>query len=374
MTPRPARPLDFCQPMPTPPIEPAVQHFKIDLPPEAPDSFEGFSALVSPMFDLIRVHSDQPFHASVATTCLPDLYLTRTVATASRFERHGKTITKSGTDAIVVLVYLSGGFTFETEGRTETVQAREIAFFDLRRPLSIQTEHVDNISLVVTRHRLEELTASVRDIHGYVLKTGATHDLLLAHLHACIDIGHRVPTVDAAAISDLTIRTVAMSWNSVARRHAAATPHIGLANLGDIKNHIETHLGNPALSPAWLLQTFSLSRATLYRLFEPIGGVAAFILERRMQRALQILTTPDTDKPRIQQLARDVGFEHPSAFSRAFKKHFGVSPQDVRLRQTYPKDASARPWKVPRSAQALVADAVDRPPRQSPSIVGDPAP
>lgn len=346
--------------MSRPSTEPFAQYFKIDLSAQAPDSFEGFAALVSPMFDLIRVHEDQPFHASVATTCLPDLYLTRTVAAASRYERHGKTIAKSGTDAIVVLVYLSGGFTFETDGRTETVQANEIAFFDLGHPLCIQTEQVDNISLVVSRRRLEALTASVRDIHGYVLKTGAARDLLLAHLHACIDVGHRVPAADAAAISDLTIRMVATSWNSVARRTAAATRHAGLANLGDIKSHIETQLGNPALGPALLLQMFSLSRATLYRMFEPIGGVAAYILERRMQRALHLLTAPDTDKPRIKQLAQELGFEHPSAFSRAFKKQFGVSPQEVRMHQTFPKDASARPWKVPRSAEPLVASAVDQ--------------
>lgn len=342
--------------MPRPSTEPFVQHFNIDLPAQAPDSFEGFAAIVGPMFDLIRVHKDQPFHARVTGTCLPDIYLTRTVAAASRYKRDGKTIAKSGTDAIVVLAYLSGGFTFETDERTQAVGANEIAFFDLGRPLCIEAAFVDNISLVVSRHRLEELTASVRDIHGYVLKSGATRDLLLAHMHACVDVGHRMPAADAAAISEVSIRMVAASWNSVIRHTAAAPRHTGLVSLGDIKSHIEAHLGDPALGPAQLLQTFSLSRATLYRMFEPAGGVSAFILERRMHRAFQLITAPGADKPRIKQLALAVGFEHASAFSRAFKKQFGVSPQEVRLRQVVPKDASAKPWKVPRSVTPLMTD------------------
>lgn len=335
-----------------------VQHFLIELPPESPASFEGFQALVSPMFELIPVHGEQPFQARVTTLCLPDLYVSRSQASASRFERHARTMARSGTDAIVVLVYLSAGFTIEINGRVDTVNPNEIVFLDLGRPVNIQTDKVDNLSLVVTRSRLEELTTSVRDIHGFVLQAGATRDLLLAHMRACAELGPRVPVADAAAISDITFRMVAASLNSVARRTGTFSRRAGLASLADIKQFIDANLARADLEPALLMREFSLSRATLYRMFEPIGGVAAFILERRLHRAFQTITSADAGVPRIKQLALELGFRHPSAFSRAFKKQFGVTPQEVRLRQAYPDGAGGQPWRVPLVAEPLVAEAL----------------
>jgi len=339
-----------------------VPHFRIDLPADDANSFAGFTAVVSPMFDLTRLHADRAFEAHVSTACLPDIYVTRTIASATRYERNSRTIAKSGTDAVVVLVYLSGGYTFDIEGRAETVHANDVAFFDLRRPLSIQTDHVDNISLVISRQRLDEIIPSVGDFHGFVLRSGAARDLLLAHMQAVVDVGHRLPASDAAALSDVTVRMVAASWNSMSRHTLGAARDAGLATLADIKQHIEHHLHRPELGPAWLQDEFNLSRATLYRMFEPLGGVAAFILERRMQRALQMITAPGAGKPRIKQLALDVGFLHPSAFSRAFKKQFGVSAQDVRQHQNTPTEARIGPWKVPQSVEPLVTGSPTPPP------------
>lgn len=297
-----------------------------------------------------------PFHAKVSTTFLPDIYLTRTEAGGSKYVREPKTVAQSGTDAIVALVYLSGSFTCEIDGRTETIQANEIVFLDLDRPITIQAEKVDNISLVIARQRLEDVSSSVTNIHGYVLRSGAIHDLLLSHMRTCIEVGHRIPTTEAAAVSDVTVRMVAASWNNVTRRTTISARQAGLASLRDIKQFIEGHLGDKDLGPPLLLKVFNLSRATLYRMFEPIGGVAAYILERRMHKAFQIISTLEAEKPRIKQLAMSLGFEHASAFSRAFKKQFGVSPQDVRRNQVIPEDASDKPWKIPRVVALAVEE------------------
>lgn len=344
--------------MTLPPVSAFVQHLAFELSDDAPDSFEGFKAMVSPMFNVTRLHPDLPFGARVTTTFLPDIYLTSTEAGATRYERDAKTIAQTGTDAIVVLVYPTGGFTLTIDDRTEYVGSNEILFFDLQRPMAIQAERVDNISMVISRQRLEAFTSSVKDIHGLVLKSGAMRDLLLSHMQACVKLGARVPTADAAVISDLSIRMVAASWNSVSRHTSTTETQTGLASLADIKPFVENHLGDPDLGPALLIKEFSLSRATLYRLFEPIGGVAAYIQERRMNRAFQMLTGPASGKPRIKQLALELGFAHASAFSRAFKSRFGVSPQDMLRHQNIPQDANLMPWKIPAKVQPLVAQAV----------------
>jgi AraC-like DNA-binding protein len=42
------------------------------------------------------------------------------------------------------------------------------------------------------------------------------------------------------------------------------------------------------------------------------------------------MTDAAQPRPRISQLAFELGFSHPSAFTRAFKDFFGMSPKDVR--------------------------------------------
>lgn len=334
-----------------------VKHLTVELPASPPGSFEGFASLVSPMFDLVRLDPKTPFQARVDTTLLPDLYLSRTRASGTRYIRDEKVIARSGTDAIVVLVYLSGPFTLEIDGRSQSVLPGEIVFLDLRQPMTIHAEQVDNLSLVVTRQRLEAHSPSVPDLHGFLLKSGALHDLLLSHLQACAAVAPRLPTADADALSDVTVRLVAASLNSMSRRLAASARHADPAMLGDLKRYVEEHLEEPDLSPSGLTQAFGLSRASLYRFFEPLGGVSAYILERRLHRAFAQLTAKEGEAPPLQAIASQLGFSHTSAFSRAFKRQFGVSPQTVRRHQHVPPDAAARPWKVPRAAQPLVEGA-----------------
>lgn len=79
-----------------------------------------------------------------------------------------------------------------------------------------------------------------------------------------------------------------------------------------------------------LCRELALSRATLYRLFEPMGGVRAYLQERRLRRSAEDLTSPLHSKRHIYEIAFDWGFGSEAHFSRAFKRRFGVSPSDAR--------------------------------------------
>lgn len=331
--------------MSRPPQETIVQRQEIELPADAPDSFANFQILVRPMFDLVRLRADEPFFARASITFLPDLLLSRALNSASRFARTPHAIARSGIDDILVLVYLNGSFTCEIDERVDLVQAREIAFFDLSRPFSIQSDHVDNISLAVSRRRLAELMPSMHDIHGFVLRQGATKQLLLAHLQACIEVAPRISTAESLSISDATLQLVAAGLQSAKRKAAGSAAHVGLASLTDMKRFIEERLGQADLGPDVLMESFSLSRATLYRLFEPLGGVAAFILDCRLNRALAAITAPHAAHLRLKQLAHDLGFAHPTSFTRAFKKRFGMSPHEVRALRAYPDEVQSPAWR-----------------------------
>jgi AraC-like DNA-binding protein len=65
-------------------------------------------------------------------------------------------------------------------------------------------------------------------------------------------------------------------------------------------------------------------------MFEPLGGIASYIRERRMFRCLAEITSPTHTHRSIADLAYSWGFGNEAAFSRAFRRMFGMSPREAR--------------------------------------------
>jgi AraC-like DNA-binding protein len=95
-------------------------------------------------------------------------------------------------------------------------------------------------------------------------------------------------------------------------------------------DYIDRHLMDDRLSPESLPRQFKMSRATLYRLFEDEGGVAAYILGRRLDRCRALLAADVTGQQTIGEIAFGHGFASDAHFSRAFRRRFGMAPRDAR--------------------------------------------
>ena len=82
--------------------------------------------------------------------------------------------------------------------------------------------------------------------------------------------------------------------------------------------------GSPEIAAA-----AGVSRATLYRSFERVGGVNRFVQERRLHHARQALRQRIDLKPSIAEIAWNYGFTSMSHFNRMFRKRFGYPPSEV---------------------------------------------
>jgi AraC-like DNA-binding protein len=123
---------------------------------------------------------------------------------------------------------------------------------------------------------------------------------------------------------------IAACFRTSAEAVARARPALEATLLERIRGRIETMLGSSGLNADALCQTFGLSRSALYRLFEPLGGVAGYIQTRRLMRAHADLADPGKAPRKIYEVAYRWGFVSEAHFSRAFRRAFGVTPGEVR--------------------------------------------
>jgi len=88
---------------------------------------------------------------------------------------------------------------------------------------------------------------------------------------------------------------------------------------------VEAHIGDPQLGVEKLADEMNMGRTSLHRKIKSITGFPPSELIRtiRLRKAARLIAgRADT----AAQIALTVGFEDYSHFSKAFKKHFGVSP------------------------------------------------
>jgi AraC-like DNA-binding protein len=102
-----------------------------------------------------------------------------------------------------------------------------------------------------------------------------------------------------------------------------------------VRAYVESHLGAD-LSVAAVCRRFAVSPRTLHHLFADVDeSFAATVRRLRLERCAAVLADPSTTAG-VTAVAAAHGFDDPTSFSRAFRRHFGVAPRDVRPPRVLP--------------------------------------
>lgn len=309
-----------------------IECYRAEFPENNPQSAALYAQMLSPVFDFEVPSFAQasPFFARTEIYGLPDLTVSRVRSGASRFARTIKTIARHGMDQILVVCYTRGHFTMTVAGKVRRVEAGALAFIDMSQEIIIEAAEVENVSLAVSRRKLEMMVPFLDDAHGFVREPGPLSSIMLGMMEDVMAEGPVMPVVDAGGVAGAIIQLAAACLEPLSHQQVTISSGRNLVSLSLIKAAIERRLLEPALSPQALLDEFGITRSTLYRLFEPLGGVSAYITGRRLHYAFRRMTDAVQPPFRISQLAFELGFSQPSAFTRAFKDFFGMSPTEVR--------------------------------------------
>lgn len=125
-------------------------------------------------------------------------------------------------------------------------------------------------------------------------------------------------TMLAGSIRSLICRTA----NDISKKQSAA------ARSAAMQRFVVENIHDLNLDVATLCEKFEVSRATVFRDFEP-GGLQNFMMLHRLDRALKDIASGPSIRGRIALIAEKWGFSSPAHFSRTFRENYGFSPSDA---------------------------------------------
>jgi AraC-like DNA-binding protein len=258
-----------------------------------------------------------------------DAGISSAVSIATKFERSPAMIAKSAVNHISVITYLEGSAQLIAGGRETTLESGDVCLLDMTQPHTLVTTPYRHVSLMVSRALFSEFHFDIDALHGLILKRDMpATKLALSHMQTLL--------ADAATLDHADVRSAVRG--AIALVVSAATPEQrrktresnAAASLQTLRRTIEDNLESADLGVDFLMERMGLSRATLFRLFKPLGGVRNYIQQRRLARAFQAIANIDGPEERISGIARRHGFSSDAVFSRAFRKVYGMSPRNMR--------------------------------------------
>ncbi|MCX5495847.1 AraC family transcriptional regulator [Kaistia dalseonensis] len=206
---------------------------------------------------------------------------------------------------------------------------QSLHFRSLGRPFEGVSSDTDVLTIYIPRD-LFSGAAGLLDRVPNIVPDGGVSGLLADYI-ASLD--QRLPSLaegDLPNLASATQNLIAACLLPTADRLAAADDPISLTLMERARRIIRANLHGPTFGPDELISQLFISRSRLYRLFEPVGGVARYIQRQRLLAAHAAISDPAKADRSILQIAESVGFGDASSFSRAFKQEFGHSPSDAR--------------------------------------------
>jgi AraC-like DNA-binding protein len=103
------------------------------------------------------------------------------------------------------------------------------------------------------------------------------------------------------------------------------------ARLRALKADIAANITQRDLSAEALAMRHGISSVYVRKLFERDGtSLTQFVLTQRLGQAFRLLIAPHFADRSIAVVALEAGFGDLSYFNRCFRRHYGVTPSDVR--------------------------------------------
>jgi AraC-like DNA-binding protein len=288
------------------------------------------------------------FHS--VTYQFPRAAIASVESVAQTLNRGPAEIARGGGDQILIWLQVSGESDVNYAGREGRIRPGDVVILDYTREIFVRAPDFASIYVMIERNMVPPAFLAP-SMHGTIFAADSGPGRILYRgIESLFQTMDTLTLAEAsAALDGLVTMAAGMLEGDLARR--AAHDSSGDQLLDKALAFIDRNLAKPDLAPALLEKSLPLSRSSLYRLFEPLGGVRNAILQRRLERAMRVLLTGTSAKPPLNAIARNHGFSSEEQYSRAFRARFGSTPYQfydmVRRKDTEALAAQAERFGFP---------------------------
>jgi AraC-like DNA-binding protein len=295
------------------------------------------------------------FRARTELWKLGPMVLGVTANPARRIARTAAHCARDDIDHWVLRVTRSGAALMRTDERCAWSRPGEVQIGTLAAPYVEDRMAGEWVGLFVPRDAYPEIDAGLR-AQGPRVATGATASLLATFV---LSLADRMPEAAGGDIDAMTEAArgmiAACLLGDAAPRAMREGDRARLERLR-VESLIRGAIDSPELNAERICALAGLSRSALYRIFEPRGGVAAYVQRLRLDLVRCDLGDPALADWSIARLAARRGFACVASFTRAYGRAFGETPGDTRRRcaGAPPGLSRAQPDARPRDLAAVL--------------------
>jgi AraC-like DNA-binding protein len=297
------------------------------LPPE--QQFSSLQQLVAPLMDLERDGTvENQFSCNARGFDLGNMHFLSYRVDPIRYRRDRKHIAASGIDHWALSVLKTGNNVSQTGSRVIHSSAGAVQVKSLANPYDGRCTTNTAVTLLLARDNFQTISDAL-DAADHVNISGPMGDILKECILALerhikhMRVGE-IFTVEKM-LSSLIEAVLRPSSDNLS---AARTPIVA-AQFNLARRFIQENLTSPDLNPTTLCKALGVSRRQLYYLFEQRGGVAKFILRRRLAACCAAIAD-QSDSRLISTIAYSFGFTDAALFSRQFHAEYGFRPSEAR--------------------------------------------
>lgn len=299
---------------------------------EQPDAVAQYRRACAQMFDITLLSPETDFHNRLDGYRLGHVVIFRCVGVPQRFERKLTHIMTDPSETVMAVLDLEKAvWRADYDGRPADSEMGTIRLVDMVRPSDLISETpYCTLYMIVPRSLLDPQAAGL-DFHGRVMSEDSPSGRLFAsHLRA---LWASIDTMTPAEIPMTAKATAALLSGAILScgEPMGADPRpLEKVLLISGQQFVEQRLDDPNLSPEMVRQHLGVSRSQLYKVFEPTGGVSAFIQRRRLDQAFDVILQDRAEQLTLGEVGYRHGFRSDAHFSRAFSARFGVTPGRLR--------------------------------------------
>jgi AraC-like DNA-binding protein len=296
------------------------------------EQFAYWHEVICQAFVPLTPHRSAPvtgFAAQVETRPLTHVVRARIASQPQRTAHGPREVTRTDGAYYFVNLQLAGRCRTRQGGVESVVSPGQFVVVDTTEPYWFDFDaEWRMLSYRVPHSHLDSRLGGVRPRTGAALGHAGAGAVVRSLLTSLWEVDDGIGPAAVGELEQALAAAVAATMTATPRDDVPHATALRTAVLG----HVRAHLGDRSLSVTSVCRRFGISPRTLHRLFEDgEQSFAATVRSLRLDRCAALLADPRVTS-RVTDVAASLGFDDPASFSRAFRRHVGSTPTEVRER------------------------------------------